>query len=162
MPELTRAEAEDFLYQEARLLDERRFDAWLALFTADGRYWIPSGRGDDSGLEAHLAYDNLTQLKDRVWQLQQPRHSSQSPPSLTTHLVSNVQVEPHADGRMQLYSSFVMYELRKAQGGSGEPRSFAGRFEHLLRWEAYSWRIECKKAWLLNKDLPIFNLTFLL
>ena len=162
MPVLTRPEAEDFLYQEARLLDERQFDAWLALFTDDAHYWIPSGRGEDPGLEAHLAYDNRSQLQDRIWQLQQPRHSSQNPPSLTTHLVSNVQVQPQGDGRMQLHSSFIVYELRKAQGGSGEPRSFAGRCEHLLRWENDAWRIERKKVWLLNRNLPIFNLTFLI
>ncbi len=162
MAELTRAEAEDFLYEEARLLDERQFAAWLDLFTADGHYWIPSGRGEDPGLETHLAYDDLTQLRDRVWQLQQPRHSSQTPPSLTTHLISNVQVSPRDADRVQISSSFVLYELRKAQGGSGEPRSFAGRYEHLLRREGATWRIECKKIWLLNRDLPIFNLTFLL
>ena len=33
---------EQFLVHEARLLDEARFDEWLALFTADGWYWVPS------------------------------------------------------------------------------------------------------------------------
>ena len=162
MPELTRAEAEDFLFEEARLLDDRQFDAWLALFTDDAHYWIPSGRGDDPGLEAHLAYDDVSQLKDRVWQLQQPRHSSQSPPSLTSHLIGNVQVRPGDGDQIEIVSSFIVTELRKAQGGSGEPRSFAGRCEHLLRRENGVWRIACKKVWLLNRDMPIFNLTFLL
>ena len=34
-------EIEQFLYREARLLDERRFHAWLELFTDDLRYWMP-------------------------------------------------------------------------------------------------------------------------
>ena len=161
MPALTRPEAEDFVYHEARLLDERQFDAWLALFTADGRYWIPCGRGQNPGLETQLAYDDLAQLRDRVWQIQQPRHSSQSPPSLTTHLISNVQVESGGDERAQILSSFIVSELRKVQSGSGEPRTFAGRCEHLLRWENGSWHIECKRVLLLSRDLPIFNLTFL-
>jgi ethylbenzene dioxygenase beta subunit len=33
-------EVEQFLYREARLLDERRFHEWLALFTDDVRYWM--------------------------------------------------------------------------------------------------------------------------
>src|SRR5204862_6804952 len=33
-------EVEQFLYREARLLDERRFDEWLDLFTEDVRYWM--------------------------------------------------------------------------------------------------------------------------
>jgi 3-phenylpropionate/cinnamic acid dioxygenase small subunit len=162
VPELTRSQAEDFLYEEARLLDDRQFDAWLALFTDDAHYWIPSGRGDDAGLEAHLAYDDLPQLRDRVWQLQQPRHSSQHPASLTSHLLGNVQVQSQDGERALVRSSLLVTELRKAQGGSGEPRSFAGHSEHHLRWEDDRWRIECKKVWLLSRDLPIFNLTFLL
>src|SRR5262249_47325129 len=33
-------EVEQFLYREARLLDERRFRDWLELFTDDVRYWM--------------------------------------------------------------------------------------------------------------------------
>ena len=36
------AACERFLIHEARLLDEARFDEWLALFTADAWYWVPS------------------------------------------------------------------------------------------------------------------------
>ncbi len=159
--ELTRAEAEDFLYREARLLDERRFEEWLALFTHDGRYWVPCGTGQESSPVTHLVYDDRAQLEDRVWQLQHPRHSSQNPSSQTTHLVSNVEVGG-ADGSPALRSSFVVYELRRTQTGQGEPRPFVGRCEHLLRWEDGGWRIVEKKIWLISRDLPIANLTFLL
>ena len=37
-----RLEVEDFLYHEARLLDERRFHEWLDLFTEDVVYWMPT------------------------------------------------------------------------------------------------------------------------
>ena len=39
-PEIIR-EVEQFLYREARLLDERRFHEWVELFTEDVRYWMP-------------------------------------------------------------------------------------------------------------------------
>jgi 3-phenylpropionate/cinnamic acid dioxygenase small subunit len=162
MGTLTRADAEDFLFYEARLLDERRFAEWLGLFTADCHYWIPCGQGEDPGVVTHLVYDDRSQLEDRVWQLQQPRHSSQSPPSLTTHLISNVQVDNSEEARATLRSNFVLYELRRMQGGEGEPRSFAGFTEHFLRLDGTDWKIEMKKVWLLNRDLPVFNLTFLL
>ena len=42
MPKLSAADAAAFLYREARLLDERRYDEWLALFTEDGLYWAPT------------------------------------------------------------------------------------------------------------------------
>jgi 3-phenylpropionate/cinnamic acid dioxygenase small subunit len=162
MTTLTRPEAEDLLFHEARLLDERRFDQWLALFTDDCHYWVPCGQGEDPGLITHLVYDDRSQLEDRLWQLQQPRHSSQSPPSLTSHLIANVQVDDSGDRHATVRSSFVVHELRKTQGGEGEPRSFAGHYEHLLRREDSEWKIETKKVWLLGRDLPVFNLTFIL
>ena len=38
-------EVEQFLYREARLLDERRFHQWLQLFTDDVRYFM-AGRSN--------------------------------------------------------------------------------------------------------------------
>jgi benzoate/toluate 1,2-dioxygenase subunit beta len=159
---LERAEAERLLFREARLLDERRFAEWLDMFGQDCRYWIPCGREDETGPWTHLVLDDREQLEDRVWQLQHPRHSSQSPPSRTTHLVSNVEVEEGQQGEAMVFSSFIVYEVRMTQGGSGEQRSFAGRYEHTLRQEDGEWRIAAKKIWLINRDLSIFNLTFLL
>jgi benzoate/toluate 1,2-dioxygenase beta subunit len=161
-PTLTRQEAEDFLYREARLLDERRFDEWLALFTQDAHYWIPCGQGEDPTLVTHLAHDDRRQLEDRVWQLQHSRHSAQNPPSMTSHLVSNVQVEPGPDGQPTINSVFVVRELRRVQGGVGEERALGGHYCHTLRWEDGAWRICLKQAWLLSRDTPISNLTFLL
>jgi 3-phenylpropionate/cinnamic acid dioxygenase small subunit len=162
MAELTRTEAEDFLFHEARLLDERRFEEWLALFTSDCRYWVPCGQGEDPGLVTHLVCDDRSQLEDRLWQLQQPRHSSQSPPSRTSHIIGNVQVDHAEDGAVAVHSSFVVHELRLMQGGEGEPRAFAGHYDHLLRRNGDAWQIQMKKVWLLGRDLPVFNLTFIL
>src|SRR5262249_50847346 len=53
---LTRQQAEDFLYHEARLLDERRFEEWLELFTADGLYWLPMDDGTDPTLEPSILF----------------------------------------------------------------------------------------------------------
>jgi len=41
---LLKQEIEDFLYCEADLLDERRYDEWLALLAEDVRYWMPMRR----------------------------------------------------------------------------------------------------------------------
>lgn len=159
---LTRAEAEDFLYREARMLDERRFAEWINLFTDDGCYWIPCGQGEDPGPITHIVYDDRAQLADRVWQLQHPRRFSQSPSSATTHLVSNIEVADEAVEECTILSSFVLYEVRKTQGGAGSARPFAGRYEHRLRREDDRWRIAMKKVWLIDRDLSLHNLTFLL
>ena len=41
MRDETLREVEQFLYREARLLDNRRFHEWLTLLTDDVRYWMP-------------------------------------------------------------------------------------------------------------------------
>ena len=162
MAVLTRAEGEDFLYREARLLDERRFSEWLGLFDEDCRYWVPCGRENTPLPITHLMNDDRGQLEDRVWQLQHPRHSSQSPASTTAHFVSNVEVEDGACDQPRLHSVQLVYEMRMTQGGSGAPRAFAARCQHHLRWDGTRWRIASKTVWLLDRDLPIYNLTFLL
>src|SRR5699024_533381 len=49
---ITRTEVEDFLYREARLLDDRRFEEWLDYYHPDAEYWMPAW--DDNG---HLTED---------------------------------------------------------------------------------------------------------
>jgi hypothetical protein len=56
--QLTRQDAEDFLSHEAELLDQRRFEDWLKLFTEDGIYWIPVEDGTDPLLEPSILYDD--------------------------------------------------------------------------------------------------------
>ena len=93
MSELTRQDAEDLLYREARLLDERRLEAWLELFTADGMYWIPIEDEVDPELEPAMQYDDAEQRALRVYQILHLPHYAQLPPSRTVHVVSNVEVE---------------------------------------------------------------------
>ncbi len=167
MPTLTTEDAAAFLYREARLLDERRYDEWLALFTEDGLYWAPTE--DDAGPtdKVSLIHDDTLRREERVFRIAQTAPPAQSPASRTLHVVSNVEVEDDGDG-LRVHSNQIVYEMR-AGGGNyrylelGEPRSFAIRCLHVLRPDgAGGWRIALKKMLLLNRDIPIGNLTFLL
>jgi 3-phenylpropionate/cinnamic acid dioxygenase small subunit len=165
MSELTRQDAEDLLYREARLLDERRLEEWLELFTADGMYWIPIEDAVDPELEPAMQYDDAEQRALRVYQILRLPHYAQLPPSRTVHVVSNVEVadEP-ASGAATVYCSLVVYEVRSGdhlQLGLGEQRILAARCEYRLRREA-EWRIALKKVMLIDRELPIQNLSFLL
>jgi len=155
--EITRSEAEEFLYREARLLDEGRLEEWLLLFTQDAYYWMPSDKGLDPREETPIIYDDRATLEDRVSRLRSPAAHSQSPPSRTRHMISNVEVEQGSGQGAVVYSNFVVYEARL-----GLERSLAGRYEHHLRREQAGWRIALKKVWLMNRDFPIYNLTFIL
>jgi 3-phenylpropionate/cinnamic acid dioxygenase small subunit len=117
-----RAEVEQFLYFEARLLDDRRYSEWLSLCADDIFYWMPMRRNrltrdrdrelTEVGELAHFD-ENKTSLRWRVEQLNTNLHWSEAPPSRTRHLVSNVQVaraEP-AD-EYDVLSNFICYRNR--------------------------------------------------
>ena len=156
---LTRQEAEDFLYHESRLLDEWRLEEWLALFAEDGRYWVPQNRDDlDTSREVSIIFEDRQRLEARVHRMLHTPIHGQIPPSRTSHLVTNVQVEePDENGGVAVHASFVVYEVRRDR-----QRAFAGRYEYRLRSEGAGWRIGLKKVRLLNNDSPIYNLTFML
>jgi 3-phenylpropionate/cinnamic acid dioxygenase small subunit len=60
----------DFVYAEARLLDEQRFEDWLALFTDDAHYWMPLAPGQqDARLHTSLMYEDKLLLRVRVERL---------------------------------------------------------------------------------------------
>ncbi len=164
MPRLSRAEAENLLYHEARLLDEMRLEEWLELFTEDGLYWLPINEKAEPGSDTSLIYDLPIRRQERVYRLLSTPVPSQNPPSRTLHCVMNVEVEDGSDSEARVYSIQVVYESRVGdftQVGLGKQRTFAGRCEHRLRYEDGSWRVALKKLVLLDRDASIPNLTFM-
>jgi benzoate/toluate 1,2-dioxygenase beta subunit len=145
---------EDFLYREALLLDERRFDDWLELFATDGFYWIPATDLEPARGVSH-AYDDHQTLTERISRLQHPRTWSQDPPSRTTRAVSNVIVTPGAE-HLSVSSVFVLYALRKQH-----VLSFAGRYQHHLRVRDDSFEIAFKKVTLISFDQAQPNINFI-
>jgi 3-phenylpropionate/cinnamic acid dioxygenase small subunit len=157
MARLSRSEAEDLLYTEARLLDSRRYADWMKMLAEDVTYWVPSnGEGIDPRREVSLVYDNSRTLQDRIERLGSGVAHAQSPPSKTNRVVSNVQVQESADDNAKLLSVILLYELRR-----GKERIFAGRCEYRVRFENGSWKIVSKKVVLANNDEVIDNLTFI-
>lgn len=157
MAKLSRSDAEDILYAEARLLDERRHDEWLGMLTADATYWMPAnGEGIDPNREIALVYDSFAKLRDRIGRLATGVAHAQSPPSKTRRLVSNVQVDAADEAAATVLSGFILYELRR-----GKERIFAGRCEYRMRCEDGRWKIASKKVVLVNNDEVIDNLTFI-
>jgi 3-phenylpropionate/cinnamic acid dioxygenase small subunit len=146
---IDRGPFEDFLIDEARLLDERRFRDWMALFADDGTYWVPAVPGQKSPLDqASLFYDDRDLMKTRVERLEHPRIHVQTPPSRTVHMVGNVVVEAdlgHAE--FAVGSTVIMVEYR-----DDAQRLFAGRQRHHLRRHGDSFRIVQKRVDLINCD----------
>lgn len=141
---------EEFLIEEARLLDERRFREWMALFADDGSYWVPSMPGQKSPHDqASLFYDDRDLMKTRIERLEHPRIHVQTPPSRTAHLVGNVVIEEAdaGNGELLVGSTFIMVEYR-----DDAQRVFAGRQHHRLRRLGDTFRIVQKRVDLINCD----------
>jgi benzoate/toluate 1,2-dioxygenase beta subunit len=146
---------EQFLAHEARLLDETKFDDWLALFTADAWYWVPSEPGQANPHDTvSLMYDDRRLLETRVRRLASPRMYSQEPRSRTSRIVAQVSIED-AEGRAATTrSKFLMVEYRREQ-----QRLFAGTAWHRLVQLDGAIRIAWKRVDLVNCDAPMDGLT---
>jgi 3-phenylpropionate/cinnamic acid dioxygenase small subunit len=141
---------QDFIVHEARLLDERRFRDWMALFAEDGTYWVPAVPDQQSPFDqASLFYDDRDLMRTRIERLEHPRIHVQTPPSRTAHLVGNVLVESVDEGKGEYVvgSMVIMVEYRDEQ-----QRVFAGRQHHRLRRDGASFRIVHKRVNLINCD----------
>ncbi|SJN14353.1 Benzoate 1,2-dioxygenase beta subunit [Halomonas citrativorans] len=91
-------ELQAFLYREARLLDDREWDEWLALYRKDAEYWMPAWDDDDQlTRDPHseislIYYPNREGLEDRVYRIKTERSGASMPEPRTTHQVTNIEI----------------------------------------------------------------------
>ncbi len=172
-------EVEQFLYREARLLDDRRFRDWLKLFTDDVRYWMASRTNrypksskaisildpdryveDDIGHEDELAIldESKETLTGRVDRLDTGMAWAEDPPSRTRHMISNIEVEMgEAETEIRVYSNFIVYRSR----AETEQDFYVGARRDVLRRVDGEWKIAHRKLILdqnvlLAKNVSIF------
>lgn len=146
------------LEREARALDERRFDDWLALYVPECLYWVPGTPGGDPRREIAFAFDDRRQLEGRVYRLGTGYAWSQIPASRTARLVSNVEVFATAHpGTRMVRSSFLVAEHR-----AGDTRTLAGSYAHRLVERDGAWRIAVKQVNLLECDRSLRNPSIIL
>jgi benzoate/toluate 1,2-dioxygenase beta subunit len=145
-----------FLVHEARLLDEARFDEWLALFTADAWYWVPSQPDQKSPRDTiSLIYDDRRLLETRVRRLSSPRIYSQEPRSRTSRIVANVTIE-EAAGDGQACTVRSKFQLLKYRRNTQTP--YAGTSFHRLVRVGDDIRIAWKRVDLVNCDAALEGL----
>ena len=138
---------QDFVLAEARLLNQARYQDWLALFATDGRYWVPLGGDTQSESDTHnaLAHEDRLLLTLRIERLLAGRAHSQQPASRSAHVLQLPQVDVCNDQRAEVYTPFTYVESR------GEQQIWlAGQWCHRLCREQGAWRIALKRVNLLN------------
>ena len=150
----TESELCDFVATEAALLDDGRFDDWLALFAEDGHYWVPllGARQLDPLSHHSIAFEDRLLLQLRIERLKNPRAHSQHPPSHCQHVLQRSHVDrlDPAAGTATLRTPFVYVEAR------GERQlMLAGRYRHELVRTGHGLRIRCKRVDLLNAEQPL-------
>lgn len=149
----TEARLRRFVYDEARLIDEKRLDEWYGLFTDDARYWMPLTRGQPDG-ESHtsLLYEDKLLLKVRIERLGKPNSFSQQQPSFCQHVLQEPQIES-ADAAAGVYvtrTPFLYFETQL-----DTQVVLAGvAYHHLVEHEG-NLRIRLKKVELVNCDAAL-------
>ena len=162
---LLQAEIERFFSAEAELLDERRFDAWLALLHEDLRYWMPMARNvrhdqpereyTRAGSEANWFDEGKDILRKRVQQIQGGDHWAEEPRSRTTHLVANVRVASEEGPDVTTKCRFVVYTNRLDH----DFEFFVGKRTDVLRRDVDGLKVLRRTIYLDQSVLLSRNLT---
>ena len=168
---LLKEEIEDFLYREAELLDERRYEEWLALIAADIRYWMPMRRNVKFGegereftradRDINWFDEGRETLERRVKQIMTGIHWAEEPVSRITHIVSNVQLLEASPSVAEAAEAavkcrFLIYRNRVET----ETDILVGKREDRLRRAGGDWQIARRKIILDQNVLMTKNLTF--
>ena len=153
---VTRAEVEDFLFEEAALLDAWRLDDWLALLTDDATYRVPSNDAPDSqpADALFMIADDIRRIRERVLRLQDRNAHAEFPHSRTRRLIGNVRITARRADALQVEANFVVYRHRR----HGDIRSFVGQYRHVLRVTPEGLRIAQRQAVLDAHELGAMGL----
>ena len=157
---IAQAEAEQFLYREARLADTHDYDGWEALWTDDAIYWVPAGgeSAEDPTTQVSVLFDNRSRIGTRIRQLKSGKRHSQTPKSNVVHQITNVEVlGQHENGDTEVAASLMAVESRE-RGTT----IWAGRVEYRLRRVDGEIKLSWKKVLLVDRDMPLYTLSFLI
>ena len=168
---LLKNEIEEFLFHEAELLDERKFEEWLDLLTDDIRYWMPMRRNvkfgeldrefTREGQDINWFDEGKATLDRRVRQILTGVHWAEEPLSRICHFVTNVQIlnatpSPSDPTEVSVKCRFLVYRNRVET----ETDFLVGKREDTLRNVNGSWKIAQRKIILDQNVLLAKNLTF--
>jgi len=143
----------EFVYDEARLIDDKRFDDWYELFTDDGIYWMPLTRDQPDGINhTSLLYEDKLLLKVRIERLKSPRSFSQHQPSFCQHVLQQPALEStDADARSWVTRTPFVY--LESQGDSQLLLAGVSRL-HIVEQDG-ALRMRLKKVDLIMREAAL-------
>ena len=151
-------EVTQWVYREARLQDEHRYDEWEALWTDDGIYWVPAnGEGGDPEQEMSIIYDNRSRIALRIRQFHTGKRYSQTPKSRLRRVVSNIEILSDDGGELTVGSNALIFESH-LRGDT----LWAARNEYRLRRDGNALKMALKKVVLVNNQTALWSMAFLI
>lgn len=139
-------EVQNFLFDEAALIDTWELDDWLEMFTEDAGYFVPPMDLDENATpENSLFYiaDDRRRLEERVLRLNKKTCHSEYPRSKVRHLVSNVRILDEVDGLLNVNAAFVCYRSK-----DGVTDMFMGHYKYELKRTDSGLKIKTKRCQL--------------
>ena len=138
-----REEVEDFIYEEAALLDEWRLDEWADLFTKDARYAVPTTDIPEGIPETDMVFinDDIVRIRARVKRLKGRYAYREYPWSRTRRFISNVRVKETDDSNLTVTANAIIYRFR-----SGSAAPYVGSYSYKLNRVADGFKIRYRRA----------------
>jgi 3-phenylpropionate/cinnamic acid dioxygenase small subunit len=145
--------------REARLLDQLRFDEWLAMYAPECIYWVPgTPEGGDPRREIAICFDDRRRMEDRIYRLRTGYAWSQAPKSRTVRMISNVEVfDTDRDNVRMVRSNFLISEFR-VEG----TRFLSGWCGHRVVQSGERWQIQVRQVNLIDCDQNLRNPSIIL
>ena len=156
----TRDHLIDYVYEEARMIDDGQFDEWLSLWTEDGYYWMPLDyKQEDAKHVTSLMHEDGFLRKLRVERLKGERTFSQKPKSRGHHLLQRpfVDLMDHDNGLFVTHTPFHYVETRL-----DEQTLLAANARHELVLDGGDLKMRLKRVDLLNSDAAFGNIQLFL
>lgn len=151
-------EVEAFIYREGYLQDRHQYDAWEALWTDDGVYWIPANDDDgDPEKEMSIIYDNRSRIALRIRQFHTGRRIAQEPKSNLARVISNIEIVSLAGEDIHVRANAMIFE-----SAARRDTIWGTRYEYTLRRIDGALRMARKKVILVNNSKALPNMAFLI
>jgi 3-phenylpropionate/cinnamic acid dioxygenase small subunit len=140
--------------REARLLDQLRFDEWLALYSPECVYWVPgTPEAGDPRREIAISFDDRRRMEDRIYRLRTGYAWSQAPKSRTVRMVSNVEVFSAKQGTARMVRSNYLISEFRVDG----TRLLSGWCGHRFIARDGRWEIQARQVNLIDCDQNLRN-----
>lgn len=153
----------EFLYEEASLLDQDAYDAWLALLAPDVRYRLQARtlRALDQRISSYRIVDNSAEeLRIRVRQISNPRLTfSENPPSLTRRHLHNIRVR--GTDRPDELSVTANVLLHRSRGIEGEEHQYSAQRQDVLRRTEDGYLLAAREVVLDSTVIGTMNVSVL-